>query len=342
MLFSSVLGVLGGITVFMLGLKFVGGSMGRFVTGRLSDLVYKATSNPFSAVGIGAAVTSVAQSSVAINFVLVSLVDGGAVPFIGACAVVIGTNVGTTVTAQLTSLSFGTFDMSAVGALLAFSGFLLSSVKHGKISVVGDIILGFGLVFIGIKMLTDGMENFYGYEWFRTFFLIDDPCVLILNGFMITALCQSSSVVSSMLVILSSGGLIGFENAVFLILGANIGTTVCVMVFSANKSLAARRTAFFNFLFNVVGALVFCVCMAFFGEKVSAVFTGTASSAGRAVANFHTFFNLVSGIITLPVLRPLASLCSLIIKDNQSKSVRKRVKKTPEMKKIAENDMKTA
>ncbi len=323
MLFLSVLGALGGLTVFMLGLRCVSRNMGALITGKLSAVVYKATSNPLSAVGIGATVTAVAQSSVAINMVLVSLVDGGAVSLIGACAVVVGTNVGTTITAQLTSLSFSSFDMAAAGALLAFVGFLLSSLTKNRISVVGEIVLGFGLIFIGINFLTEEIENFYGYDLFRAFFLIKEPLVLILNGFMITALCQSSSVVSSMLVILSSGGLITFNNAVYLILGANIGTTVCVMVFSLKKSLAARQTAFFNFLFNVIGSVLFALAMAFAGDGIAALFVGTCSSAGRAVANFHTFFNLFTGLTVLPFLKPLASLTGLIIKDNQKSSVEK-------------------
>jgi len=315
MLFLSIIGVLGGITVFLLGLRLISRNMGLFVTGRLSSAVYKATDNVFSAVGIGAGVTAFAQSSVAINMVVVSLVDGGAIPMCGACAVVIGTNVGTTITAQLTSFSFGTFDVAAIGALIAFIGFLLSALSDEKAAAAGGIMLGFGLVFMGIEILTEKAQAFYGYEWFGRFFLIDSPAILLLNGFIITAVCQSSSVVSSMLVILSAGGLIPFEHSVFMILGSNIGSTICVMLFSAKKSLAARKVAFFNFLFNLFGAAIFTVIMLFFGGQTSLLFTSTSRSAGRAVANFHTFFNVASGVIALPFLKPLTKLCDVFIKE---------------------------
>ncbi|MBP5176960.1 MAG: Na/Pi cotransporter family protein [Clostridia bacterium] len=315
MLIYSALRLVGAVTLFLLGLKIVADDMGLLMTDRLKNALYKATANPLSAVGIGAGVTAVAQSGVAINFVLVSLVDGGAVSLLGALAVVIGTNVGTTMTAQITSLSLGLFDVSALGGALAFSGFMYSALVKNKTKHLGGVVMGFGVVFIAIDLLSVGTGAFYEYEWFRSFFLIDNPFVLILNGLFITAVCQSSSVVSSMLVILSSGGLMTFENAVFLILGANVGTTVSVMVFSFGKSVAARRTAVFNVLFNVTGAALFFITSLLTGGAVFDVFTRCSATAGRAVANFHTFFNLAFGVAVLPLIKPLSRLLAVIVRD---------------------------
>ena len=179
------------------------------------------------------------------------------------------------------------------------------------------MLLGFGLVFLGIDLMTSGVESFYGYPWFRKFFLIENPFVLVVNGFLLTAVFQSSSVVSSMLVILSAGGMITFENSVFVILGANVGTTVSVLLISSRKSVAARRVAFFNFLFNLLGAALFFVPTLLFGEKITELFTSTSASLGRAVANFHTFFNLATGLIALPFLKWLSRLLLVAVKDGE-------------------------
>lgn len=322
MLFSTILSALGGVALFILGLKMVSDNMRYLVSGKLSWLIYRATENPFSAMGIGAGVTAVAQSSVAVNVVLISLVDGGAVSFLGACAVVIGTNVGTTATAQLTSLSFGGLDMSALGAALALTGLIVSAVRSQKWRAVGGIILGFGLVFTGICVIGERVESFYAYDWFRKFFLSDNGLILLLNGFFITAVCQSSSVVSSMLVIFCAANLIGFEHAVYLLLGANIGTTLPVLFLSVKKCAAARRVALFNLLFNLVGATLFFIIMIPFGDGIGELFTSTSSSAGRAVANFHTFFNVASALVVVPIIKPFSKLCNVIIKDNQAERAR--------------------
>ena len=323
MLFLYFIGALGGLTVFMLGLRIIEKNMSALIRGRLSDGIYRATLNPFAAMGIGAGVTALAQSSVAVNLVVISLADVGAVSFTGACAVVMGTNVGTTVTAQLTTLSFGGFEMFYVGAAFSFTGFILSAAKNEKLSGAGGVFLGFGLVFIGIDILTDRMENFYSLKWFRHIFSVDNGLILALNGFFITALCQSSSVVSSILVILCAAGSVGFEKAAFLLIGANVGTTIPVIFMSRNKSLAARRVALFNLLFNLIGGIAFFAAMLIFGDDLTRALFSSKRSRGAAIADFHTFFNVASAIMILPFLKPLSKVCSLIIKDNQTKTVKK-------------------
>ena len=311
MLILSFLSILGDLTLFMLGLKLISDNAAKIVGERLSNIIYKSTSNPLSAIGLGSLVTAVFQSSVATNMVLISLVESGTVAFIGACAVVIGTNVGTTITAQLVSLSFGQFDITAFGSIFLFLGFLLSLSRRERLSNFGSVAMGFGLVFVGIKLLTNEVETFYVYPWFRNIFLIENPAILLLNGFFITAICQSSSVISTMLVILSQAGLITLNSAIYLLLGANIGTCIAVIVFCKNKSLVSRQVAVFNLLFNIVGVLGFILIMIFFDNQVIALFSNVSS--GRAVANFHTFFNIISGIFVIPILSPLARLCEWLV-----------------------------
>ena len=308
--------LLGGIAVFLLGLRFIGENTERALGSRIKSWLNQATDNKFTATLLGAGITAFAQSSVAINMAVVSLVDAGVVSFLGACAVIVGTNIGTTVTAQLVSLSFGAVDVTAIGSLVCFFGLILSSVKKGKLRFVGDIFIGFGLVFIGIEIITDTVKNFYDYSWFINFFTVKSAPILLLIGFFITAACQSSSVVSGILVILAADGKVDFYSSIFVILGANIGSSVAVIFASRKKGLTARRAALFNLVFNAIGAAVFALFFFFFKDFFTNLFVN--GSLPRAVANFHTFFNLAAAIVLLPFLNVLKKLCFFIERDKKS------------------------
>lgn len=306
MLFLSLSETALGLTLFMLGLRFIERGATVLAGGRASAVVKRATGNVFSAMGIGAVSTAVAQSSVAVNSLVVTLVGAGAISPLSSLAVVMGSNVGTTMTAQIVSFSFGEVNLAAIGAFLALVGFILWSFSGSVINAVGALVLGFGLVFSGIQTLSAGVEGFYSYEFFINFFTVKSPIVLLLNGFLITAVCQSSSVVSSMLVILCMGNVVTFNSAVYLMLGANIGATVSVLAFARKKGVYARQTALFNTLFNTFGAILFFIVNVLFSQALQSLFLSTSENVGRAIANFHTFFNLISAVITLPLLSPLS------------------------------------
>lgn len=318
-MFSAIMLLLGGITVFILGLRFIGENVERALGERVRTGIANATKNPLTACLFGAGVTCLAQSSVAVNMAIVGLVDAGVVAFSGACAVIIGTNIGTTITAQLVSLSFGTFDVTAFGSLVCFFGLVASLAWKGRFRFQGDILIGFGLIFIGIKIMTEAVGSFYGYEWFDSFFAIKSAPILLLNGFFITAICQSSSVVSSILVILAADGKVDFYSVVFLILGSNIGTCLSVVNASRNKGVTARKAAVFNFVFNAIGALLFAAAFALFKDFFLSLFTSHAPVA-RAVANFHTFFNTASAVVLFPFIKPMERLCDLFFIKKEKKT----------------------
>ena len=165
--------------------------------------------------------------------------------------------------------------------------------------------------------MSESVEFFKEFEWFKRIFLIDNPFVLFLNGIVLTAIMQSSSAVTSSMVVLAVGGLLSFKNSVFLILGANIGTCFPVILSSLKKSETARRVAMFNLIFNAFGAVLFFIPMLFFGDEISALFTSTVS-IGRAIANFHTVFNLIVTLITLPMLKIFVKMVSRIVIDGKN------------------------
>lgn len=324
--------LLGGVAVFLSGLKIIAASFSSLTDGKLKKPLQKVSENKYLGVILGAGVTALTQSSVAVNTLAVALVESGALTLSGACAVIIGTNIGTTVTAHLVSVAFnGGLNVPAIGAFVAFIGFLFEGNKNGKISVMGKIFLGFGFVFIGVKTMSLAMESFYDESWFKNLFLIKNPAISLLNGFFITALCQSSSVVSGTLVILATNKIVSVENAVYMIAGANIGSTVAV-IFAADKlGLNAKRAAYFNLLFNLVSAAVFFVISLIFGKQISSFLVKISAGEGGAVANFHTLFNLIFGVLALPFLKKLSDL---LIKIFPEKSEKRKKRPKRRMKKV--------
>jgi len=319
--------LLGGITVFLVGLKLIATNFGLALNGKIKNGLKSLTKSRCSASLLGAGATALMQSSVAVNMLTVSLVENNVITLVGACAVIIGTNIGTTITAQLVSISMSSINFTAIGSLIAFLGFILSQINKKNLPLVGKMLVGFGFVFIGIKVMTLSVQNFYKYSWFLNFFLIKSPPIILLNGFFITAICQSSSVVTSMLVILATANIISLESAIYMILGANIGSCISV-IFIANKlSTASKQTAVFNLVFNIIGALIFYIITAIFGDKMCALLVKTSANLGGAVANFHTVFNVIMGVITLPVLEYLIAFIKKILPEGDKQVSYKKIQK---------------
>lgn len=320
---SEIMLFLGGIAVFSLGLRFIGENVGKAAGDRLKTSVERATANPFGASLLGLGATALAQSSVAIDMAVVGLVDAGAISFLSACALIMGANIGTTVTAQLVSFSFSSFSVTAVGSLVCFLGFIFANVKGKRRRAAGDIMIGFGLIFIGIEIMTETVNLFYDSKFFLMLFSVKSLPIMLLNGIMITAICQSSSVVSSILVILAADGKVDFQSAVFIMLGANVGSCFAVINASKNNGVYSRRVALFNLIFNALGALVFAAVFSVTGDFFTGLFIKGANTA-RAVANFHTFFNTVTAVIAFPFLKSLCRLCEFLTPETNKKRRAKR------------------
>ncbi len=312
----GIFDLLGGTAVFLSGLRLISDNFTLLLDKKLKSMIRAVTKSKCLGVLTGTFFTTLMQSSVAVNVLAVSLVEGAVINIADACAVIIGTNIGTTFTAQIVSLTFGGgVSVSSIGALVAFIGFVFTEISCKKTLRLGNMLLGFGLTFTGIKLMTSAVETFYDKSWFINFFLIKSPPISLLNGFFITAICQSSSVVTSLLVILSESGVVSISNAIYMILGANVGSCMAVIFASHKMSASARMSAAFNFLFNAVWAVLFFVFMLFFGNAVTNLLLKTSKSAGGAVANFHTLFNVVFGVITIPFLPIVGKLLNGLSKN---------------------------
>jgi phosphate:Na+ symporter len=249
-----------------------------------------------------------------------------------------GTNVGTTVTAQLVSLStISNFNVTAIGSFIAFIGLLLNFCKKDSLKNIGLSALGFGFIFIGIKLLTESVECFEKYAWFTSLFKVKNPVLLLLNGFVITAILQSSSVVTSVMIVLGSIGLIDFKSATFLILGANVGTCLPVIFASLSMGKESIKCSIFNIAFNIAGVVIFFLPIVLLGDKIASI-SAFSNGIGRSIANFHTFFNVAVTLILTPLLKYFCKLVdyvyNLLFTEKAKKSIKKDIFKL-KFKKIA-------
>ena len=319
--FQHVLLCLGGISLFLLGLKFMSENMELLTGEKMKRLLSSCTKNRALGVLSGVFSTAVLQSSVATNVILIGFVSNGMIPFLNACAVIMGTNIGTTVTAQLVSLSGSSgFDITVLGAVMVFIGFIMGFIKRKHYLEIGNVLMGFGMLFFGLNVVSECIGVFKSYDAFIRFFLVDNVFLLFLNGILITSIVQSSSAVTSVMVVLGLNGLLSFENAMFLILGANIGTCLPVIWASLNKSLDSRRTAVFNLCFNVFGSILLFLPLCLFKGQISAMFLGFSGTIERQIANFHTLFNVIVTAVLFPILKPFTNLISKLIKDKPPKT----------------------
>ena len=270
--------------------------------------------NRFAGVGSGLLYTVLSQSSDVTSVTLVRLSDLGTITLMQACACLIGANIGTTVTTFIVSLS--AFNLTPFFAFLAFVGAIPLLSKKRKLKIFGQIVAGFGVLFIGLQLLQSNIEN----ESFRAlvnvmFNSTSNPLILVAIAVGMTLIVQSSSVVTSMVVFLISGALLPVESALCLVVGANIGTCVTSWIASIGSSKTARQTAMFHTFFNIVGATIFIVVMYTpikdpFFDVVKAI----KITAEFKVALFHLLFNLVAAMVMIPLLRPAVWVCKKIIR----------------------------
>lgn len=319
-LFQKFLIIIGGVTLFLIGLNFMSTSMGNIAGKKMKRVIGSLTGNPISGLLTGAITTMTIQSSIATNVILVGFVSSGILTFYNAASVIMGANIGTTITAQLVALSGeSSFDITAIGSLIAFIGFIFGFTKKTTLKEIGNIMIGFGMIFLGIEIINNGILFFKNIDRFREFFLVKNDLVLFLNGIIITAIVQSSSAVTGVMVVLASNGLLNFESSTFIILGANIGTCFSVIIASLGKSAPARQTAYFNLIFNLIGSLTLFLPLTLYKSQIAEIFSKFSGSTERMIANFHTLFNLFVSIILLPLLKPLTSLIEKIVVDKPKK-----------------------
>jgi len=326
---SNIFFMFGGIAVMLFGMRVMGSNLELVAGNNMKKMLGKMTNNRFAGVGIGATVTAIINSSAATTVMLVGFVNVGLMTLSQATSVIMGANIGTTITAQILSLSgAGGVDVAAIAAFVACAGLVIALfVKSEKLNKIGYIMLGIGMIFIGLKILSKSVDSII---WdgsaegktlkpqFEKIFQGEHfPLLLVLLGIVFTALIQSSAAVTGILVALA--GALKFETAVFIILGSNIGTCVTAMISSIGTSTNAKRTAMIHLLFNVFGCVICIAPLWIWSEEFSRFMVMISGNAvERQIANFHTLFNLFTTIVLLPFVNLLVKLTERIIPDKET------------------------
>ncbi len=318
----------GGVAAMMFGMKIMGAALEQVASGGMKKLLGKVTSNRFAGVGVGIAVTSIIQSSTATSVMLVGFVNIGLMTLVQATNVIMGANIGTTVTAHIVSLSgIGAIDIGAIAAMIGCVGVLMAMlVKNERVVDIGNILGGLGLLFVGLEFISTyakeimfiGGDKTQPQAWVQLIFQGDhNPLLLILIGIVLTALVHSSSTITSLMVVMASIGVLPFGNALFLALGSNIGTCVTSILSSAGTHVNAKRTAIVHLLFNTFGCLIFIVPIWILKGEVTNFFASMSSDVGQQIAIFHTMFNVVTTLILLPLSPLVVKLACLLIPEKQ-------------------------
>ncbi len=319
----------GGVAAMMIGMKVMGSALEQVAGGGMKKLLGKVTSNRFAGVGVGFAVTSIIQSSTATTVMLVGFVNIGLMSLVQATNVIMGANIGTTVTAHIVSLSgIGQIDIGAIAAMIGCIGILMAMlIKNEKVENIGNILAGLGLIFVGLEfistyakliMFVDGNKT-APHAWVQFLFQGEHfPLLLIFIGIVLTALVHSSSTITSLMVVLASIGVLTFENALFLALGSNIGTCITSLMSSAGTHVNAKRTAIVHLLFNSFGCVLFVAPLWIFKLQITTFFSSISGDVGQQIAIFHTLFNVTTTLVLLPFAQYVVKLACFIIPDKKT------------------------
>ena len=326
-LIQNIIWLLAGVGVFLVGMNLMGDSLEKCAGAGMKKLLEKISNNRFSGVGIGAGVTAIIQSSAATTVMAIGLVNAGVMTLVQATPIIMGANIGTTITGVLVALKTDVFNMLMYFA--AFAGVMMTFFKKEKVKIIGGLLCGLGLVFVGLNIMSS--EQAFGSPALKeiitnVFKTIDHPLLLIVLGAVFTALIQSSSASTGIVITMVGTGLLSLDLALFIILGANIGTCITAMLASVGANENSKRVALIHFMFNVLGTVFFTAVVWIFRDPmvnllVSIFPNSDPMSLQMRVSIFHVIFNVTTTLLLLPFVKQLVKISCLIIKDKKEKGV---------------------
>lgn len=337
---AAIFELLAGLGAFLIGVKMLSDNMEKLATGKMRTLFHRASgktelpeaatrkekaraklkewSANLAGVGIGTATTAVIQSSSLTTVMVVGLVNAGVMTLTQATTITMGANIGTTITAQIAALSAFDFAVFAMG--LTGIGILVAyATKKEKVQTICYAVAGLGLVFVGLDVMDASMDFFQESQVIVDLFAsITNPFLLFFLGIAITAIIQSSSALTVILIAMAESGILigGGGNAVlYVVLGTNIGTCVTALLSSIGTNINAKRAAVIHLLFNVIGSIIFFIIMVCWPEMNANTFEAWfPNNPGTQIAMFHTFFNVISTILFLPFTNGLVKLSEILVR----------------------------
>lgn len=308
---SIVLSLAGGLGLFLFGMKLMSEGLENAAGAKMKSILEVMTKNRFIGVVVGAIFTAIIQSSSAATVMVVSFVNAGLMTLTQAAGVIMGANIGTTITSQLVA-----FDLAGVAPVFLFVGVIMVMFfKKPMVRKIGEVVLGFGVLFMGLSMMSDTMGSLKDSpQIVDTLSSLSNPLLAVLVGTVITAIIQSSSVTVSILLLMASQGLLGLPICFYTILGCNIGACMSALLASLSGKKDAKRAALIHFSFNVFGTILIAVILALGMDYVeSGILYISGGNIGRSVANAHTLFKIFQVIVLFPFAEGLVKLVKIIV-----------------------------
>ncbi len=323
-LIQSLVWLLAGVGVFIVGMNFMSDALEKSAGTGMKRLLEKISNNRFSGVGIGAGVTAIIQSSSATSVMVIGLVNAGVMTLIQATPIIMGANIGTTITGLLVALKNDYFNMAMYA--LAFAGVMMGFVQKEKVKIAGCLCSGLGLIFVGLNIMSSkqAFRNPLVENMFTEIFkMIDFPLLLILVGVIFTALIQSSSAATGVVITMVGTGVLPLGMALFIVLGANIGTCVTALLASVGANANSKRVALIHFTFNLIGTALFTAIIWIFKDPIVSflvsLFPGDdPMSLQMRVSAFHVIFNVTTTCLLLPFVKHLVNYSCMVIKDKKT------------------------
>ncbi len=324
-LIQSLIWLLAGVGVFIVGMNFMSEALEKSAGEGMKKLLSRISNNRFSGIGIGAGVTAIIQSSSATSVMVIGLVNAGVMTLMQATPIIMGANIGTTITGVLVALKNDYFNMLMY--LFSFAGVMMGFFKKEKIKIAGLLCSGLGLIFVGLNIMSS--EQAFGNPLVESLFqnifvVIDHPLLLILVGVIFTALIQSSSAATGVVITMVGTGVLPLSLALFIVLGANIGTCVTALLASVGASANAKRVALIHFTFNVIGTVFFTAIVWIFKDPmihllVSLFPNSDPMSLQMRVSVFHVIFNVITTCLLIPFVKQLVGYSCSVIREKQEK-----------------------
>lgn len=323
-LIQSLIWLLAGVGVFIVGMNFMSDALERSAGNGMKRMLGKISNNRFSGLSIGVGVTAIIQSSSATSVMVIGLVNAGVMTLMQATPILLGAKIGTTVTGLLVALKNDYFNMLMY--LLAFSGVMMSFSKKEKMKIAGNLLGGLGLIFVGLEIMSSeqAFRNPLVMDMFKSISAsVDFPILLVIIGVIFTALIRSSSAATGVIITMVGTGVLPLGQALFLVIGANVGTCVTALLAAVGGITNAKRVALIHLTFNAVGAVIFTTLVWIFQEPAVAFLTGLFPAADpmslqMRVSVFHVIFNVTNACIMLPFIKQLVAFSRAVIRDKKA------------------------
>lgn len=325
---TAILSLVAGIGIFLIACNMMSSNLEAVSSDKLKALFSKASRSKMVGVGIGAVGTAAIQSSGATTVMIIGFVNAGIMSLPQAATVIYGANIGTTITGQIVALGFGGNSVSTTVIFSAFAGigaFIMLFAKKDMLDKFGGIFAGFGMLFVGLSMMSSSMKSFSELDSVKMFLAsITNIFLLVIVGAILTAIIQSSSVMTSVAITMVVAGLITLDQGIYLTMGSNIGSCVVALLAGLSSSKNAKRTSLIHLIFNVSGVIIFLIIGGLlslatggrvdFGSIFETLFPNAPQTQ---LAMFHTFFNVVTVIIVLPLTNLLVKLVTKLLPDKK-------------------------